>query len=135
MNKTNQSRRGRIRRFGLFNPVGTARYAPIVWLLCLGAASTAVGENGPALPTINVSVASWGYGAERVNVAEDVSKLCQGKPSCAFTVNNEVFGDNPDPSPGNSKGLIVAWKCVSGNIETEHKYQFAEGKTAKLGCS
>jgi hypothetical protein len=82
---------------------------------------------------IQTVFASYGYAMERKDVKDDVVKLCDGKPSCSFTVKNDTFTMSkgaPDPSPGNDKGLMVAWKCGGAN----HKEQFAEGRTAKVDC-
>ncbi len=81
---------------------------------------------------IQTVFASYGYAAERKDVKEDVAKYCDGKPSCTFMVGNDSFaGKAPaDPSPGNDKGLLVAWKCGS----TQHKTQFAEGRKATMDC-
>jgi hypothetical protein len=84
-------------------------------------------------PAIHTVFASYGYAMERKDVKDDVVKFCDGKPSCSFTVKNETFTQSkgaPDPSPGNDKGLLVAWKCGT----TDHKEQFAEGRTARVDC-
>jgi len=84
--------------------------------------------------SIQTVFASYGYGADRKNVKDDVVKFCDGKPSCKFMVKNETFtaSQGPaDPSPGNDKGLMVAWKC--GDVA--HKVQFAEGRNATVDCS
>ncbi len=78
--------------------------------------------------------ASYGYAMERKDVKADVAQLCDGKPSCSFTVKNDSFtiSKGPaDPSPGNDKGLMVSWKC--GDVA--HKVQFAEGRPASLDCN
>jgi hypothetical protein len=80
--------------------------------------------------SITVKVASWGYAGERANVVNDVAQYCDGKSSCEFPAANESFPGNSDPSPGNAKGLIIAWNC--GDVA--RKYQFAEGKMARLAC-
>lgn len=85
---------------------------------------------GAAIQTV---FASYGYAMERKDVKDDVVKFCDGKPSCSFMVKNETFTASKgaaDPSPGNDKGLMIAWKCGT----TDHKEQFAEGKTAKVDC-
>jgi hypothetical protein len=85
-------------------------------------------------PSISTVFASYGYAMERKNVKDDIVKLCDGKPSCKFTVKNETFTASagaPDPSPGNDKGLMVSWKC--GDVA--HKVQFAEGRPATLDCN
>ncbi len=80
--------------------------------------------------TIQTVFASYGYGAERADVKDAVVRYCDGKPSCKFPVKTENLG-KADPSPGNDKGLMIAWKC--GTVD--HKEQFAEGKNASLDCS
>jgi hypothetical protein len=83
--------------------------------------------------SIQTVFASYGYGADRKNVKDDVVKFCDGKPSCKFMVKNETFtaSQGPaDPSPGNDKGLMVAWKCGA----VDHKVQFAEGRNATIDC-
>jgi hypothetical protein len=83
--------------------------------------------------TIQTVFASYGYGADRKDVKEDIVKGCDGKPACKIMVKNESFtvSKGPaDPSPGNDKGLMVAWKC--GDVS--HKVQFAEGKKAVIDC-
>ena len=65
-------------------------------------------------PSIQTVFASYGYGADRKDVKDDVVKDCDGKPSCKILVKNESFtvSKGPaDPSPGNDKGLMVSWKC------------------------
>ncbi len=79
--------------------------------------------------TIQTVVASYGYGAERADVKDFVAQSCDGKPSCKFLVKTENLG-KPDPSPGNDKGLVIAWKCG----DASHKEQFAEGRNASLDC-
>ena len=83
--------------------------------------------------SVQTVFASYGYAAERKDVKDDIVKFCDGKPSCKFLVKNETFTLSKgaaDPSPGNDKGLMVAWKC--GDVA--HKVQFAEGKKAKIDC-
>ena len=83
--------------------------------------------------TIQTDFASYGYGADRKNVKDDVVELCDGKPACTFMVKNETFSASQgpaDPSPGNDKGLMVQWKCGAA----VHKVQFAEGRNAKVDC-
>ena len=94
-----------------------------------GAVAPGCAPRAPAAMII-VKAASWGYAAERVDVGQDVAEYCDHKTSCRFRVVNESFPGKADPSPGNDKGLIVSWKCG----EFEHKYQFAQGKIAKLDC-
>ena len=87
-------------------------------------------ESAPSIQTV---FASYGYGADRKDVKDDVVKACDGKPSCKIMVKNGSFtvSKGPaDPSPGNDKGLMVAWKC--GDVA--HKLQFAEGKKAVIDC-
>jgi hypothetical protein len=81
---------------------------------------------------IQISGASYGYAGERKDVKDDVAKLCDGKPSCKFTVVNDAFTSKPpvDPSPGNDKGLMVFWSCG----DAKHKTQFAEGRNAIVDC-
>ena len=102
--------------------------------LGLAAALTTVRTLHAEQASIQTSVASYGYGADRKDVKEDVAKLCDGKPSCKFMVKNETFALSKgpaDPSPGNDKGLMVFWKC--GDVA--HKLQFAEGRNATVDCS
>jgi len=84
--------------------------------------------------SIQTVFASYGYGADRKDVKDDIVKFCDGKPSCKFMVKNETFTVSKgvaDPSPGNDKGLMVAWKC--GDVA--HKVQFAEGRDANIDCA
>ena len=82
--------------------------------------------------TMQITVGSWGYAADRKDVKADIAKMCDGKPSCTFMVKNESLGltDQTDPSPGNRKGLMIYWKCG----EALHKDQFPEGKNAVVKC-
>lgn len=82
--------------------------------------------------TMQITVGSWGYAADRKDVKADIAKLCDGKASCTFMVKNESLGltDQTDPSPGNRKGLMIYWKCG----ESLHKDQFPEGKNAVVKC-
>ena len=82
--------------------------------------------------TMQITVGSWGYAADRKDVKADIAKMCDGKASCTFMVKNESLGltDQTDPSPGNRKGLMIYWKCG----ETLHKDQFPEGKNAVVKC-
>ncbi len=102
--------------------------------LILAAAPVRAGGAAADQPSISTVFASYGYAMERKDVKADVVKLCDGKPSCKFTVKNETFTASagaPDPSPGNDKGLMVSWKC--GDVA--HKVQFAEGRPATLDCN
>ena len=106
----------------------------IAALAGLGVMTTAIGPalaDGPA--KISLVFASYGYGQNRKDVKDDVAKLCDGKASCKFKVANKTFPskDPADPSPGDDKGLMMAWKCG----DTQHKEQFAEGRFAKLSCA
>jgi hypothetical protein len=101
---------------------------PALWA---GLASSGAGAAGAS---ITITAASWGYAGERVNVLEDVAKYCSGKSACEFQVRTESFGGKADPSPGNDKGLIVAWSCAEAAGPAAHKYQFAEGKAARIDC-
>lgn len=82
--------------------------------------------------TMQITVGSWGYAADRKDVKADIAKMCDGKASCTFMVKNESLGltDQTDPSPGNRKGLMIYWKCG----EALHKDQFPEGKNAVVKC-
>jgi hypothetical protein len=104
-------------------------------------AGMAVAAALPAIHTLHAEpasiqtvFASYGYGADRKDVKEDIVKFCDGKPSCKFMVKNETFTLSKgaaDPSPGNDKGLMVSWKC--GDVA--HKVQFAEGRNANIDCA
>jgi hypothetical protein len=72
-----------------------------------------------------------GICAERVDIRQDVVKYCDQKTPCQFRVGDESFPGKAYPSPGNDKGLIAMWK----RGESEHKYQCAERKIARLGCA
>lgn len=76
--------------------------------------------------------ATYGYAGDRKDISADLTKLCAGKPACEFRVENGTFKSSPpeDPSPGNSKGVIVTYKCGA----TEKKHAAAENRTAKLSC-
>jgi hypothetical protein len=89
-------------------------------------------SRGQSKAVLEITQASWGYAGERKNVKEDVAKICDGKPSCKFTVANETFttAEPKDPSPGNAKGLLLRWKCG----ESEGRDQIPHDKTAELKC-
>ncbi len=108
--------------------MGNCRLLGFVAGLSLVAAGAALAEDAQ----IHTVFASYGYAGERKDVKEDVVKYCDGKPSCEFKVSNGSFPAKPpaDPSPGNDKGLIVAWKCGA----VDHKTQFAEGRDATIDC-
>jgi N-acetyl-anhydromuramyl-L-alanine amidase AmpD len=81
---------------------------------------------------IQTMFASYGYAMNRKDVKDDVVKYCDGKPACSFKVTNENLASHQplDPSPGDDKGLMIAWKCG----DAVQKYQFAEGKDVKISC-
>lgn len=102
----------------------------LVSALALPAARSACADPAVSIQTV---FASYGYGADRKDVKDDVVKDCDGKTSCKILVKNESFAISKgpaDPSPGNDKGLMVSWKC--GDIT--NKLQFAEGKKAVISC-
>jgi len=112
--------------------MGKRRLLKSVTAVGLVVATMPLGALHAQQASIQIGVASWGYGATRKNVKDDVAKLCDGKPSCTFMVKNETFSGEPaDPSPGDDKGLLVMWKCG----DAPHKYEFAEGKKATVDCS
>ncbi len=80
---------------------------------------------------LQIGTSSWGYGADRKDVKQDVVNLCEGKSSCSLKVGKDRFkGEPKDPSPGNSKALIVSWKCGGKNFMD----QVPDGKIAELKC-
>jgi hypothetical protein len=102
--------------------------APIV--TAIAAAFCITGPARAAGDTIQTVFASYGYAAERADVKAAVVQFCDGKPSCKFLVKTEDLG-KPDPSPGNDKGLMIAWKCGA----VDHKEQFAEGRNVSIACN
>jgi hypothetical protein len=115
--------------------MGKIMFAKTLFVAVLGFASAVPATRALHAESASIQTvfASYGYGADRKNVKDDVVKFCDGKPSCKFMVKNETFtaSQGPaDPSPGNDKGLMVAWKCGA----VDHKVQFAEGRNATIDC-
>ena len=104
----------------------------MVCVLAMGATIATAGVARADDPKIQTVFASYGYAMNRKDVKDDVMKYCEGKPACSFKVTNENLASHQplDPSPGDDKGLMIAWKCG----DAVQKYQFAEGKDVKISC-
>lgn len=66
---------------------------------------------------ITVVAASYGFncGAAYGNVTDDLARACNGRTSCAYTVDNRILGD---PAVGCAKDYRAEWRC-GGSAEIQ----------------
>jgi hypothetical protein len=84
-------------------------------VLCAAAAVLALSvagcmDGGPETK-IQITRASYGYGAGQKNVTDDLKKACEGQSSCKLKVEPASFPihEPADPSPGDDKILNVLY--------------------------
>ncbi len=95
----------------------------------------------PASPVANteitlIKVVSGTYGrncnAKAGNATAPLSKACDGKSSCDFTIDTTAL---EDPAPNCSKDFAAEWKCGNGNAVYSAALSSLTGKNDKLRLS
>ncbi|OIR01907.1 hypothetical protein GALL_159940 [mine drainage metagenome] len=93
-----------------------------------------VPASAPAnVETTTIKVLSGTYGrncnAKAGNATAPLSKACDGRGSCDFSIDTSVL---EDPAPNCSKDFAAEWKCGSGNAVYSAALSSLTGKNDKL---
>jgi hypothetical protein len=86
-------------------------------------------------PGINVIAGTYGgnCGQPRGNVTADLAAACNGRATCAYTVDHNVIGD---PAYGCAKDYVAEWACSgSGGGTVSAPAEAGYGSQVTLACS
>lgn len=90
-------------------------------------------DNGPGRAAINIRSAVYGANCagRGINSTGDVSRSCEGRSSCAYTVDVQRLGD---PAYGCRKDFRVQYEC-RGRLLQAYLSPEANGQTLQIRCN